>query len=147
MFTLITGGPGSGKTRLAVSMVLDSVRPLYTMSFPVLDRPHVAVSSLGDWIEFRAGPGFWDPKLPYFTFKSGSLIVIDEAQLVFPFLPSNSPIPPYVHAFYTLDSDDLDFIVISQVSRHLDVNIRKLVDRHIHLPDRVNSLSGKADKL
>lgn len=133
MITLITGQPGSGKTALAVSMLLENNRPLYVMGIPELQIPHVPTPPVAEWTELRTSPEDESIQLPYFTFEQNGLVVIDEAQRVFRPRPVGSKVPQEVQAFETHRHTGIDFILLTQNPGLLDSNIRKLIGRHIHI--------------
>lgn len=139
---LVTGQTGGGKTALVVDMLANSEdfkgRPLFVMGIPELKLDHCTVPPVSEWTEFRVSPEDDSIHLPYFVFPEGSVIVIDEAQRVFRPRPVGSKVPPEVQAFETHRHTGVDFILLTQHPNLLDSNIRKLINRHIHI--RVTAL-------
>lgn len=136
MITLITGSTGSGKTALAVSMMLENKgRPIFSMGIPELKVDHFPVPPVSEWVEMR--PSEEDPSitLPYYRFPSGSLIFLDEAQRVFRPRMAGAKVPPEVQAYETHRHTGVDFVLLTQHPKLLDVNIQRLVKRHIHIEE------------
>lgn len=63
----------------------------------------------------------------------GCLIVLDEVQRVWRPRPAGATVPPEISALETHRHRGIDFWLISQSAKLLDLNIRRLVGRHIHL--------------
>lgn len=79
-----------------------------------------------DWRYF-SDPHSW-PSLP-----SPSKIIIDECQQFFPPRPAGSKVPPAVSAFETHRHTGSDIYLITQDAKLIDVNVRRLVNMHVHL--------------
>jgi zona occludens toxin len=132
VITLITGGPGLGKTALAVSMLLHQYqgRPVFS-NIRGLTLDHSPLPKLEDWtFEERNAQGTSEFR---FAFPPGSVIVIDECQQFFRPRASSSRVPPYVSAFETHRHQGIDFILITQGSRLVDANLRALVKGGLHI--------------
>jgi len=132
--TLITGLPGSGKTALVVE-ILDRIkdRPLFVMGIPELKIEHNVCPPVDQWVEQRTDPDDSSLKLPYFTFPPNSIVVLDEAQRVYRPRPTGSKVPDIVAAFETRRHTGVDFVLLTQHPTFVDVAIRKLTQRHIHI--------------
>ena len=63
----------------------------------------------------------------------GALIVIDEVQRIWRPRSSGAVVPAEISALETHRHKGVDFWIISQSSKLIDNNIRRLVNRHIHL--------------
>lgn len=118
---LRTGLPGHGKTLFAVYEIeklrQKTGRPVYVSGIPDLQVP---------WIEI-------DDPTRWYEIEDGALIVIDEAQRVFRPRGTGAAVPPYVAAFETHRHRGHDVVLITQHPNLVDANIRRLVDRHVHM--------------
>mgnify|MGYP001031798950 FL=1 len=132
MITLITGGPGLGKTALTVKLLITQYagRPIFT-NIKGFTLDHSPLPKLEEWTieEFNA-QGTSEHN---FSFPPGAVVVIDECQQFFRPRATGSKVPPYVSAFETHRHKGLDFILITQGSGLLDANIRKLVKGGLHI--------------
>lgn len=119
MIHLITGLPGHGKTLRAIWELMearkkDEARPLYYRGIKGLKLDAAEIEG-HDWT-----------KCP-----DGSIIVIDEAQQVFP-VRGNSQVPEHVAKLATHRHRGIDLILITQHPSLIDTFARKLIDRHTH---------------
>jgi zona occludens toxin len=132
MITLITGGPGLGKTALAVKMLLNDYpnRPIFT-NINSLTLPHEALPPLEQWTEKRANAQGTHEH--HYVFPPGAVIVIDECQQFFRPRSAAAAVPPYVQAFETHRHAGIDFILVTQGSRLIDSNLRSLVKGGKHI--------------
>lgn len=139
MITLITGGPGMGKTSLLVSMLMkiEGTRPIFVMGINDLAIEHFKCPPFAEWTEKRPDPDDPTILLDYYTFPPDSLIVVDEAQRVFRPRSSASKVPPQVAAYETHRHTGVDFILLTQSPKLIDSNIRELVGKHIHIGERM----------
>lgn len=133
--TLVTGPTGSGKTAWVVArlMELEGKRPCAVMGISELKVDHSKVPPVEEWVEERPDPDDPSLRMPYFTFAPGSIVVLDEAQRVFRPRPVGSKVPPVVAAFETRRHTGCDFVLLTQDAALLDPNVRRLVNRHIHI--------------
>lgn len=125
MITLITGNPGAGKSAAAVELMqqmADAGRPLYVNGIPDLTVPHEALRD--------DEAASWHTVVP-----DGAVIVIDEVQRIWRPRSSGSKVPEAVQALETHRHRGIDFLLVTQKARLLDVNVRALVGRHVHLRD------------
>jgi zona occludens toxin len=134
MITLITGGPGLGKTALAIDLIQKEYagRTLFS-NVRGLTLDHAALPKVEEWTTQKTNDqGVEEYE---FAFPAGSIIVIDECQRFFPPRASGSKVPPALRAFETHRHTGVDFILITQGTRLLDVHLRSLVKggRHIFL--------------
>lgn len=142
MITIITGVPGMGKTALLVQMLLandkaSNARPVFVMGIPDLKIDHVKAPPVDEWTEKR--PDKDDPSLllDYFTFPPNSYLILDEAQRVYRPRAAGTKVPPYVAALETHRHTGLDIILLTQKPNLVDVNVRHLCGRHIHIRDTI----------
>lgn len=119
MITLITAPPGSGKTMLAVKMILSAVkagRPVFA-NIKGLNVPGVQPAP-DDW---RDTP-------------HGSLVVYDEAQEIFPSTGKpGRPDDPRLQAMEVHRHSGHDLVFVTQAPTFIHHHIRKLVGEHKHL--------------
>lgn len=126
MITLITAIPGSGKTLFVLQTLHELAtrenRQVYYHGIPLTDEGKKVLG----WVELE-DPQSW-PTLP-----AEAIIVIDEAQYVFPVRRSGTVIPASVDKFATHRHLGLDIFLITQGPQLIDSFIRPLVGRHYHL--------------
>lgn len=124
MIELFTGLPGSGKTLSVVQRVVEARkagRPVYSAGL--------------EWKPEAAALGIiqLDDPLTWQDCPDGSLIVIDECQK---WMPTRSaqrdPIPP-IMALSEHRHRGFDFLMMTQNPAMLDVWVRRLVGRHVHV--------------
>lgn len=139
MITVITGSPGAGKTAFVVNelSMLDGNRPLFVHAVPGLQFAHEPIfcrSTLCSHCVEAEKPENalyvedWDRWAPI-----GALIVVDEVQRVWRPRANGAPVPDSVAALETHRHRGVDFYLISQGPHLFDVNVRRLVSRHVHL--------------
>ncbi len=116
MLILQTGVPGSGKTSSIIALLMqdesythytdsEGVKresPLFTNGIPDLKIEHNELTD--EQIKEQPFQDF----LPY-----GSLVVIDEAQRLFPTRSAATKVPPYIEALATHRHHGLDIVFIS----------------------------------
>lgn len=122
MLTLITGVPGAGKTLNTLKTVETewgkSDRPIYYRGIKELSLP---------WTELS------DEQIKkWYDLPAGSIIVVDEAQQVWPNRPANKPCPESVSRMDTHRHQGIDFYVITQKPTLVDFQLRAFVGRHFH---------------
>ena len=135
---LITGTPGSGKTLLVMSIMLDFKGSVFYFGIPGVssDLPWVEIK---DILSFRLVPKpndstshdvyFGDILIP-----PGSRLIIDECQRHFPASrPVKSVIPPIVKWLQTARHDGIECVFITQNPGLVDVALRQLISTHHHL--------------
>lgn len=134
MITLITGGPGLGKTALAIDLIQKEYagRTLFS-NVRGLTIEHAELPKVEEWT--KQSTNVQGVEEYEFTFPAGSIIIIDECQRFFPPRVSGSKVPPALRAFETHRHTGVDFILITQGTRLIDVHLRSLVKggRHIFL--------------
>ncbi|OQS34742.1 zonular occludens toxin family protein [Chromobacterium haemolyticum] len=135
MLTLITGDPGTGKSALAVSMMLEEQgeRPLFVMGISELKIPHEVAPPVAEWTKLVPLPE--DPSIqrPVFQFPPNAILLVDEAQTVYRPRAAGSRVPDHVAAIETHRHTGIDIWLITQGVHLIDSNVRPLVGRHVHI--------------
>lgn len=132
MITLITGGPGMGKTALVVWMLKNqySGRPVFT-NIRGLTLPHAKLPRLETWThEHEQSTGGVEH---HFTFPPGAVLVVDECQSIYPPRANGAKVPPHVAALATHRHEGLDILLITQGSGLLDSFVHKQVKGGLHI--------------
>lgn len=131
MITLITGVPGSGKTLMAVSDLAKKVdkewagRKIFVHGIPDLTIPTEpipdghSIQDMHVWLKWPE--------------NNGSIIVIDEAQNIFPPRSAGSKTPEIVEWLHVHRHSGVDIILISQMPGRIDKQVRDLVGAHYHI--------------
>lgn len=126
----ITGLPGHGKTLYALwrfkAEAEKDARPVYHNGIKDLNIPGWKECNVEDW-----------QSLP-----PRSIIVIDEAQFVFPVRGRDRP-PPFIEQLATHRHLGVDFVLITQDPMLIDSFVRRLVDRHFHVMRRFGTQVAK----
>lgn len=128
MLYLYTGVPGAGKTLYAVSNLVKRKdfkdRPIFVDGIKDLDHDKINYFDIPEGESIQTWPK-WAPP--------GAIIVVDECQRIFRPRPSGSKVPDYVAELETHRHRGLDFILITQHPRLIDVHLRGLIEHHTHL--------------
>lgn len=140
MIYLITGNMGTGKTSRAVNMILTNEdglftttaedgtvipRPLYFCHIDGLDTAKFNAHELKKE-DIQAAP--LDEILP-----TGAVLIVDEAHWTYPVRAAAKAVPPYVQKLSELRHDGFTLILMTQHPGQLDIFVRNLVSKHIHL--------------
>ena len=131
MITLITGVPGSGKTLMAVSDLAKKVdkewagRKIFIHGIPELTIPTEPIPD-GHTIQDMH---VWLKKPE----NIGSVVVIDEAQNIFPPRSAGSKAPEIVEWLHVHRHSGVDIILITQMPGRIDKQVRDLVRAHYHI--------------
>lgn len=133
MLTLVTGTPGSFKTTYTVWELLRSIpgttletadggkvnRTLFSnIEGLLLEHEKIGAEGLQTWHKWA---------------KPGAVICFDEVQHVWRARALGSKVPEEIQALETHRHMGVDIILITQHPMLLDSNIRRLVNRHLHL--------------
>lgn len=131
MFWLYTGKPGTSKTSHALDTVLHdprfateggtSRRPVYYRGIRDLS-PDLGWHELSD-----TEVEHWPEHLP-----DGAVLIVDEAQQIWPVRPASRPVPPGLTALETHRHHGWDIIFISQDPSLLDTHARKICNEQFH---------------
>lgn len=131
MITLITGVPGSGKTLSVVSDLAKKVkkewvgRKVFTHGIPELTIPTEKIpeghniNDMNVWLQYPE--------------NNGSVVIIDEAQNIFPPRSSGSKTPELVEWLHVHRHSGVDIILITQMPGRIDKHVRDLVGAHYHI--------------
>lgn len=133
-YTLITGATGSGKSLFAVDLLRSEFfknRPLFVSGVPGLKLPHQKL----DPNELEEGGDLLEEReiVPLVDLPVKSVVFIDECQRVFPPRASTKTPPANVRYFEVRRKLAHDGLLVTQHPNLLDPNVRKLVNRHIHV--------------
>jgi len=148
MMTLITGTPGAGKTAWLVQELtrLPSQRKIFVHGIPELKIPHEVVYCKSPLCDL-CGTVLDDDKFFFLEHwpvwaTSGSLVVADEVQRIWPAANSASSQSEAISRLQTHRHLGLDFWLISQSPKLLHTGVRTMIGRHIHL---VAKWSGRSE--
>lgn len=131
MITLITGVPGSGKTLSVVSDLAKKVkkewagRKIFTHGIKELTIPTEkipeghTINDMNVWLQYPE--------------NNGSVVIIDEAQNIFPPRSSGSKTPELVEWIHVHRYSGVDIILITQMPGRIDKQVRDLVGAHYHI--------------
>lgn len=139
MIELNTGVPGSGKTLSMVERLSklvarwnahpEEARPIFVLGIPDLLIPHAEVPLKSVQINKAGAPTLvpdWD------LMPDGSLVVIDEAQGIFPPRSSASTSPAHVAWLNVHRHRGFDIWLTTQHPKLIDGSVRFLVGKHQH---------------
>lgn len=119
MITMITGLPGNGKTLFSLWYIKHKAeketREVYYHNIKDLTLP---------WTEC-------DPQ-KWMDLPAGSIVVIDEAQAVFPKKPNGSKLPDFYEELATHRHRGIDIYLITQHPSLVDNFVRQLAGQHFH---------------
>ena len=140
MIYLITGNMGTGKTSRAVNMIMTNEDGLFKQTIEdgsVIDRPlyfcHIDGLDAAKFNaheitkeEIQSAP--LDEILP-----TGAVLIVDEAHWTYPVRAAAKAVPPYVQKLSELRHDGFTLILLTQHPTQLDIFVRNLVSKHIHI--------------
>lgn len=122
MIHLITGIPGASKTLNAIAYIDSNPdfvnRPIYYIRIKELTLP---------WFELTE-----DEVRDWQSLPDGAIVVIDEAQYIFPTRDSKKALPEFILALSEHRHRGFDFFVITQSPMLLDAGFRRFVGKHWH---------------
>lgn len=120
MITLLTGLPGNGKTLYALWYIKQKAsrenREVYYNNIKDLNLPWTLLDKPEEWMNCPAG----------------SIIVLDEAQFVFPKKPNGAKLPDHYEKLATHRHNGFDIYIITQHPSLVDNFVRQLVGQHFH---------------
>ena len=132
MLSIVTGLPGAGKTLYLLSKIIPGRfrgRSIYVYGIPGIDHDYFGTQDL-------------DKPEKWYDLDEGSVIIIDEAQKIFPLRQAGSKVPPKCSEFETHRHRGMDIVLLTQDATTLDVHIRKLAGQHIHVVRLFGGLSA-----
>lgn len=139
MLTLKTGVPGSGKTLTLVDELrkacqAEAPRATYVHGIPDLALPVLPLPVYAPVQQTKQGQAQVRNTLEveWSVVPDGALVVIDEAQHLFPVRGAGSAVPGYVSWLNTHRHRGIDIVLITQHPRLIDSAVRKLVGKHQH---------------
>ncbi|APW37529.1 hypothetical protein RD110_10295 [Rhodoferax koreense] len=150
MIDLFTGNPGGGKTLLAVSELAalfkqwekdgTTARAVYVWGIKGLTLPHNVIDAWpltgkkGDEIPVDSrGLPTCALAMDFGEIPDGSLVIIDEAQYLFPMRGPSVGQPVHSKFLNTHRHAGLDIWLITQHPKNLDNGVRRLVNKHRHI--------------
>lgn len=136
MIYLITGTPGTGKTSMALTWVLDNKfelfedeqgnkRPIFSVNIPEINTKVLPIADVPPE-DFKAKP-------LHENFPEGAVIFVDEAMEIYPPRAASTKLPAHVEGLNTLRHYGLTLILITQNPAYLDPFVKGLVGKHIHI--------------
>lgn len=140
MIYLFTGNMGTGKTSRVVHMILTNEdglfkttaedgtvidRPLYFCHIDGLDTKKFHAHELTKE-QIQSAP--LDKILP-----TGAVLIVDEAHWTYPVRSAAAKVPEYIQKLSELRHDGFTLILMTQHPSQLDVFVRNLVSKHIHM--------------
>lgn len=130
MITLITGALGTGKTALAVKLVTESeFYPSSAFVFGVRGW-----KGAGHYEELPADPVKNQARVETVGRIGSSVFFIDEGKKIWPSRVAGRPVPAFIDDHLSESrSVGQDWIITAQAPGQLDIALRRLVGRHIHL--------------
>lgn len=142
-FTLKSGVPGSGKSLTLVAELQEACNgenppTVYVHNIPNLALPHIPLPVFNPVVTVKGDDG--KPmqvfsrtlEVDWSSVASGSLVVIDEAQHVFPPRGSAGRVPGYVSFLNTHRHKPVLIVLITQHPKLIDGAVRKLISKHQH---------------
>jgi len=125
MFRLITGTPGSSKTSHTIARYLNETsRPIYYRGIRLTEE---GKQKLG-WHELDDQQAkSWHEHVP-----DGAIVILDEAQQLFPVRAPAKPVPPGLQALETHRHHGWDVEFITQEPTLLDSHARKICNEQFH---------------
>ena len=130
MINLHTGLPGNGKTLYTLSTVekrrIKENRAVY--------YHNIKEVTLDGWTALTD-----DEAAKWYELPAGAIIVLDEAQRLFPPRPNGAPIPKAESQLQTHRHNGHDLYIISQDPTMLPAHLRKLCNTHRHMMRKFGS--------
>lgn len=126
MIHLITAVPGSGKTLFTLDhykrLADRENRQVYYYNIPLTEEG----KKITGWIEL-------EEPLKWYELPEGAIIIIDEAQKLYPVRRVGSTVPDHIGKFNEHRHYGVDIVLITQHPNLIDSHIRRVVGRHTHI--------------
>lgn len=133
MIYLLTGSNGSGKTLFALQFICetlnkDNTRPVFYFSPP--SKPiGIAEAGVLDWQSITE-----DQAKDWWNFPQGSIFLIDECRIIFPWRDYKKGTPDYVELLADHRDKGFDFVLTAQKpSAQFDPALQGFIEEHRHL--------------
>lgn len=125
MIYLVTGTPGAGKTLFTILMLSEvRDRPIYYYKIKL--KP-AGVAALPNWTEIsKEDLEHWS------QYPDGSIFLVDEAHTVFPQRGTTAKLPQFIEDLAEHRHRGMDFYVIDQHPKDVDIFIRRRTYQHWH---------------
>ncbi len=119
MLTFVTGLPGHSKTLYTIAALRKEYdgRDIYYHGIAELKLPWIPLDNPEQWYQC----------------PDGAVIIIDEAQRIFPVRDPRRAAPEKCSRFETHRHQGLDIVLITQSPKLVDHHVRNLCGRHIHV--------------
>lgn len=125
MIYLITGTPGSGKSLFTIEeLSKETTRPVYYYKLRLTDEGKAA---LPNW-----SPITKEQLQEWQAFEDGAIFFVDEAHTIFPQRSASKAVPDYIEALAEHRHRGMDFYIIDQHPRDVDIFIRRRTYKHWH---------------
>jgi hypothetical protein len=123
MIILITGAPGCGKTAKALEIFLNSEQYKNKLSVCVGVK------------DYKGNPDYFESAMPAMAKlqQPNTIYLIDEGWMFYPSRVAGKPAPELMQHLPVHRHIGQDWIFTAQSPTQLDITIRRLVGRHIHL--------------
>lgn len=132
MLNFVTGQPGDGKTLYTISTVIDYKEECDKSKDENLHGRQVWYHGIKGLAESLGWHKFDDPHA-WIECPAGSIIIIDEAQEVFPPKPQGSTRPESYNKFATHRHHGFDIYLITQNAMNVDFKVRSMCNVHWHI--------------
>jgi zona occludens toxin len=138
MLTIVTGTPGNGKTLFTIQMVEElRKRTQRAVFYWNIGQLTLDWNALGDAQTFGKAEEGVEPDVSqvrqWYDVPAGSIVVIDEAQKIFPIRRRGAEVPKSVSEFETHRHRGIDIFLLTQNPKLIDSHVRKLTGKHHHL--------------
>lgn len=125
MIYFVSGTPGAGKTLFTIKLLSEEkVRPIYYYKIDLTDAGKLA---LPNWIPITKEELHNWQALP-----DGCIVLVDEAHTVFPQRTGKDKVPAYIEDLAEHRHRGMDFYIVDQHPKDLDVFIRRRTYQHWH---------------